>query len=144
MLRRFLSVATILALGTVAVAQTDVVAERRAIMKRNGQMTRVGGQMAKGEIPFDKAKADEIYKDYLDAAARFPTLFPPDSKTGGDTTASPAVWENKADFDQRFVDWAAEIRKVQASTQDLDSFRASFGTVTKACGSCHQVYRIKT
>ncbi|MBM0206922.1 cytochrome c [Micromonospora sp. STR1s_5] len=126
------------------VAQSDPIATRRAIMKQNGQSTRLGTQMVKGEVPFDLAKAQEILKNYAIAADTMHNHFPANSKTGGETTAAPAIWENQADFKARFDAWAADIKQAAAQTKDLDSFKAAFGNVTKACSSCHNTYRIKT
>ena len=137
--------ASALVLGvTAVVAQSDPIAERRQIMKNVGASTRTGAQMAKGEIPFDAAKAQEILKVYALAADKAHTYFPDTAKTGGETTASPKIWENQADFRKRFDDWAKDIAEAAKSSNDLKSFQASFGTLTKACGACHQAYRIKT
>lgn len=144
MVRSGLAVACLVALTGIVVAQSDPIATRREIMKQNGAATRLGTQMAKGEVPFDLAKAQEILKTYASAADGFHNHFPENSKTGGQTTAAPAIWENQADFRARFDAWAKDIQQAAAQTKDLESFRAAFGNVTKACGACHNTYRIKT
>jgi cytochrome c556 len=141
---RSILVGAALAIGaTAVVAQGDVIAQRRDIMKANGAATRTGNQMVKGEVPFDLAKAKEILQTYANAADKMHTYFPDNSKTGGETTASPRIWENQAEFRKRFDDWAADIKKASAQTKDLDSFKEAFGTLTKACGGCHETFRIK-
>lgn len=112
-------------------------------MKGVGAATRTGTQMSKGEIPFDLAKAREILQTYANAADKMHNYFPESSKAGGETTASPKIWESQADFRKRFDDWAADIKKASAETTDLNSFKTAFGNVTKACNGCHETYRIK-
>jgi cytochrome c556 len=72
-----------------------------------------------------------------------PDLFPANSKTGHDTTASPKIWENMPDFKARFVKFAADSKAAQTSVKDLVSLKAAFGAIGKDCGGCHQTYRIK-
>jgi len=133
-----------LAVGvTAGVAQSDPIAQRRELMKGVGAATRTGTQMARGQIPFDLAKAKEVLQVYANAADRMHTYFPETSKTGGETTASPKIWESQADFRARFDAWAADIEKAKAGTKDLETFKTNFQTVSKACGSCHQTYRIQ-
>jgi cytochrome c556 len=132
------------ALGvTTALAQTDPIAERQKIMKANSAATRVGAQMVKGDVTFDLAKAQDILKTYANAAKNAHELFPASSKTGGETAASPKIWENEADFRARFDQWGRDIEKAAQQTKDLDTFKASFATVTQACNSCHETYRLK-
>ncbi len=143
MLRTILLTAALAVGATAVLAQGDPIAQRRETMKGVGAATRTGTQMSKGEIPFDAAKAKEILQVYAAAADRMHNYFPETSKTGGETTAAPTIWQNQADFRKRFDDWAAEIQRASAQTNDLESFRAAFGNVTKACGGCHETYRIK-
>ena len=77
---------------TAAVAQSNVIETRRNTMKGVGAATRIGTQMSKGEIPFDAAKAKEVLATYAKAADVMHTYFPDNSKTGGETTASPKIW----------------------------------------------------
>ena len=141
---RVIAVTAALAVGITAVAaQTNPIAQRKETMKGVGAATAAGNRMVKGEAPFELAKAKEILQTYAGAADRMHTYFPENSKSGGETTAAPRIWESQADFRKRFDDWAADIKKAAAQTKDLDSFKAAFGTVTKACGSCHETYRIK-
>jgi cytochrome c556 len=143
MFRTVLAVAAI-AIGVTAVAaQSDPIAARKALMKEQGAQTKTGAGMAKGEAPFDLAKAQAILANYVDTSAKMPDLFPANSKAGGETTAAPKIWESQAEFRKRFDDWAADIKKASAQTKDLDSFKEAFGTVTKACGGCHETFRIK-
>jgi cytochrome c556 len=133
-----------IAIGVTAVAaQSDPIAARKAVMKEVGGQTKTGGGMAKGEAPYDQTKAQAILATYVDASAKMPGLFPPTSKTGGDTAALPAIWENKADFDAKFTKFGADAKAAQGTVKDLDTFKAAFGGITKNCGGCHETYRAK-
>src|SRR5207302_10959393 len=130
--------------GIAAVAaQTGPIGARKALMKANGDHAKMGGAMAKGEAPFDLAKARAIFVTFADAAAKMPNLFPENSKTGGETAAAPKIWEDMAGFRARFAKFDKEATEALTATHDLDSFKAAFGTVTKNCGACHETYRIK-
>lgn len=143
MMFRTLVVAAIVAIGAgTAIAQSDPIAQRKALMKDVGAATRVGSQMVKGDAPFDLAKAKSVLASYAKAASGMHELFPENSRTGGETSASPKVWEDSKAFRAKFDAWGAQIEKASAATTDLESFKASFGAVTKACGDCHETYRI--
>jgi cytochrome c556 len=132
MIRTVLAVATVatVTLGlTAVVAQQDPIAARKALMKGNGDQARIGGQMSRGEAPFDAAKAQLIFTTYAD--------------TGGDTAADPKIWQNKADFDAKLKKFGDDAKAAQAATKDLDSFKAAYGNVMRNCGGCHETYRIK-
>ncbi|SIQ23685.1 MULTISPECIES: cytochrome c [unclassified Bosea (in: a-proteobacteria)] len=142
MIRTVLVVAG-LGLGLTAVmAQSNPIAERQQIMKAVGGATREGAAMAKGDVAFDAAKAQTVFKTYADAAAKMPALFPDSSKTGGETTAAPKIWEDQAGFKAAFVKFGQDA-EAGAKAADLASFRTAFGAATKNCGTCHEVYRIK-
>ena len=143
MVRTILVGAALVVGVTTALAQSNAIETRRSTMKGVGAATRIGNQMSKGEIPFDAAKANEVLATYAKAADVMHTYFPDDSKTGGETTASPRIWESQAEFRKRFDDWGADIKKASASVDDLASFRTAFGTVTQACSSCHETFRVK-
>lgn len=130
-------------LALSAAAQDDPIASRKALMKQVGAATGLGTKYVKGEEAFDLAKAREILQVYATAADKTHTYFPPTSKAGGQTTAAPAIWESQADFRAKFDAWARDIEKAKAGTKDLDSFKAEFTTLTRACGSCHQTYRVR-
>lgn len=129
--------------ATTVVAQSDPISARKAVMKTTGQQTAIGAKMIKGEEPFDLNKAKTIFSTYQDSAAKMPGLFPDSAKSGGDSTASPKIWESNADFKAGFAKFAADAKAAEASVQDLDSFKSAFGAVTKNCGGCHETYRVK-
>ena len=129
---------------SVGIAQQDPIAARRALMKGNGDQAKAGAAMIKGEAPFDLDKAKQIFTAFEDAAAKAPSLFPPNSKTGGDTAADPKIWENMDDFKARFAKFGTDAKDAVAKVTDLDSFKAAFGSIGKNdCGGCHEKYRIK-
>ena len=137
MFRTVLAVAAI-AIGVTAVAaQSDPIAARKALMKEQGAQTKTGAGMAKGEAPFDLSKAQAILTNYIDTSAKMPDLFPATSKTGGETTAAPKIWEDMAGFKAGFAKMSTEAKAAQSSVKDLDSFKAAFGGLTKNCGGCH-------
>ncbi|KFC67105.1 Cytochrome c, class II precursor [Bosea sp. LC85] len=138
----FVAAGLVLTLSTV-IAQSDPIAERRETMKGVGAATRDGAAIAKGEAAFDATKTENIFKVYVAAARKMPGLFPDTAKTGGESIAGPKIWEDPAGFKAGFAKLEMEATAAAASTKDLDSFRTAFGTVTKNCAACHEVYRIK-
>ena len=143
MLRTVLAVAAIAAGVTIVAAQSDPIAARRQHMKDLGAQTKTGAGMAKGEIPYDQAKAQGIFASYVKAGTELPNLFPETSKTGGDTAALPAIWANQADFKARSEKFVSDAKAAQTSVKDLDSFKGAFSGLTKGCGGCHETYRAK-
>lgn len=132
------------ALGaTAVVAQQDPIAARKAIMKSNGAAMGALVKMTKGEAPFDLATAKKSFATFEEAAAKMPGLYPPDSKTGGDTSAAPKIWEDMADFKAKFVKFSDDAKAADASVKDLDTLKAAVSGLGKNCGGCHEVYRIK-
>ncbi len=141
-LRTLLAAATLAAFSTAALA--DVIAERKEVMDGVGDATKAGTQMVRGQAPFDLEQARNVLATYVNAAQVMPTLFPPGTETGGETSAAPSIWEDRAGFEQKFEAWGAEVSAVSGSVQDLESFTASFGTATGSCRDCHEEYRIRT
>jgi cytochrome c556 len=140
----------ILAISAVALAATaalaDPISERQAIMKSNGKTLKSISAIAKGEQPFDADKVLVALKALNDDAQKFDVqkLFPDGSQTGGDTTASPKIWEDTAGFQKAVDKFKADTASaVSASPADLDQFKIEFGKVAKNCGSCHEAFRIK-
>jgi cytochrome c556 len=143
-MKRIVLAVAIAALGvTAVVAQGDPIAARKAMMKSNGQAAGQGAKFMKGEEPFDLAKAQAIFTTYQKAGAEYGKLFPDNSKTGGDTAALPAVWENRADFNAKLAKFGADAKDAAAKVKDEASFKAVFPEVQKNCGGCHNTYRKK-
>lgn len=131
------------ALGSAAVvAQDDPIAERQEIMKGVGDATRTGVQMIRGERPFDLEAARNAFVVYVDASQRMPELFPEGSETGGETEASPAIWENKERFVALFEEFGENAAAGLEQTTDATTFQAAFGTATQSCRTCHTDFRL--
>jgi cytochrome c556 len=144
-MKRLVVVGMALACGVTAVlADTDPIAERRALMKHDGAAAKKLFDMSKGNIPFDLATVKESLATLNDGATRSAALFPDTSKTGGGTAALPAIWENKADFDARFVQFAKDVQAAQAGIVDEATFKQFAPAVFKNCGACHERYKAKS
>jgi len=129
--------------ATAVVAQSNAIAERKQIMKGVGAAAKTGAAFAKGSEPYDNAKAVAVFATYAAAAAKMPSLFPDNSKTGDDTTAAPKIWSDMDGFKAAFAKFEADAKAAQSSVKDLDSFKVAFGNMGKNCGGCHETFRIK-
>jgi cytochrome c556 len=144
MLSRFVFASLAVALASTAViAQSDPIAARKALMKGNNDGARVAIAMMRGSEPFDAAKVDAAFAQWTETAQKLPGLFPDNSKTGGNTRASPKVWQTKADFDAK----AAEFGKAVADTrskakESVDGLKAAVAAIGKTCDNCHADYRL--
>jgi cytochrome c556 len=140
---RILIAAAALVVGVqAAVPQNlDVIKERKQTMKQTGAAAGAAAKMLKGEAPFDLAVVQASLKTMVDAAAKMPTLFPDDSKAGGDTKALPAIWSDKADLNARYSKLGQDATAVLATIKDQASFAAAMPGIFKNCGGCHEKYR---
>ena len=78
-----------------------------------------------------------------DTAQKLPSLFPDNSKTGGDNRASPKIWLNKKDFDAKAAAFAKAVaEKHDTAKSSLDGLRTAIPVVGKACDNCHEDYRL--
>ena len=123
------------------------VKERRLLMKETVRPSaKLGGDMVKGTVPFDAAKAAKAMTDISGVPDKYVTLFPKATEYGAiaDSEASPKIWE---DFDgfkavaQRLKDASAKAAAAAAAGEA--AFAASFNDMTKVCKDCHQTYRVK-
>lgn len=131
-----------LSVGAV-IAQSDPIAARKALMKGNDDNARAMVQTMRGQKPFDTAAAEAAFAQWADTAQKLPGLFPENSQTGEKTRATPKIWENKKDFDEK----AAAFGKAVAENRDkaiasLDGLKAAIPVIGKACDNCHELYRL--
>jgi len=144
-MKRLMILVMSLACGVAAAwAQSDAIATRRALMKHDGEAAKTLFDMSKGKIPFDLKTVKADLKTLNDGATKSPSLFPDDSKTGGGTAALPAIWQNKADFEARFAQFAKDVKAAQAGITDEATFKKFAPAVFKNCGGCHELYKAKS
>ena len=124
-------------------ADSDMIATRRALMKQDGVTSKQLFDMLKGNAAFDLPTVQKALATYQDIAAKAPGMFPPDSKTGA-TNASPAIWDNLADFNAQFAQFGADAKDAAAAITDEASFKANIPKVFAHCGGCHEKYKLKT
>jgi cytochrome c556 len=144
MIKQTIAVAALVAVGaTVAFAQASgpaAVSARKELMKEMNTSAKAQAAVAKGEAPFDAAKAQAFFKTVETDLGKFKAQFPADSKDG-ETRAAPAIWEKKADF-EKAVDKAIEVAKTaQTAAKDEASFKVQFQAMNEACDSCHKDFR---
>jgi cytochrome c556 len=138
--------ALLLSIGAV-VAQQDVVKSTQDQMKATGRA--LGGTLApmnKGEKPYDQAAVDAALNTLDDTAKKLPNMFPASIKAvkfEGDYNTSPKIWEDAAGFKAKIEDFAKAVADSKAKIKDLDSLKANFPAIGKACGGCHETFRVK-
>jgi cytochrome c556 len=143
LLRSLLVAGGLATLAAGAVAQEDPIAKRRAIYKSFGQAAREPGAMLKGDTQFDLPKVQAALRLFREGSRLLPGLFPDTSKTGGDTAASPRIWEDKARFEASFATFGQDAEAGLTAIKDEASFKTEFPKVLRDCGGCHETYRLK-
>lgn len=141
---RSLVLAATLAIGATAVfAQGDVIAQRKQAMKDVGEATKPVGGMLKGEVKFDIAAVQKALTTYQTVAKDYDKLFPDSSKTGGETTAAPKIWDDRAGFKKLLDKLTSDSAAASTAIKDEASFKAEMGKVLGNCKACHDDYRVK-
>jgi cytochrome c556 len=100
----------------------------------------------KGEKAYDPATVNTSLTQLEDTAKKLPTMFPDSIKAvkiEGGYHSSPKIWEDKAGFAARIDSFAKAVTEVKGKIKDLDSLKATVPVIGKACGGCHETYRVK-
>jgi cytochrome c556 len=137
---RILATVGALAMGaTLAYAQNlDAIKQHREVMKTIATAGTTNFKMLKGEAPFDLAKVQAGLKTYQEQALKLKALFPDDSKVGGDTDASPKIWQARPEFDAAIDTFIAVAKTAAGAITDEPSFKAEYPKVVSSCGGCHK------
>ena len=131
--------------STVAVATDDPILTRKKLMQANGAVFYgVANRMLKGEIPFNPVVAASVLRTTSAVAHSFGDYFPEGSDTGGETRASPKIWEDMAGFQAALEEFRQTAdAAVAAEPEDLESFRTVATQLGDTCNACHDDYRLK-
>jgi len=153
MKKKVLSACIALALGagagytTIVLAQAKpdvLVKQRQAVMTLQGKYFGQLAAVAQGKAPYDAA-AVQRSAGFLDNLSRmFWDGFDPSTKDIK-SRALPAIWENKAKFDENAARMENETSKLAslAAGRDEAAIKAQIQAVGKVCGACHQEFRAK-
>jgi len=134
--------ATVVALGigaTVVFAQNlDAIKQRREVMRGIVKAGDGAFKMTKGEVPFDLPTVQAGLKGYQDQAGKLKGLFPEDSKTGGNTDASPKIWQARGEFDTAVDTFIGVAKTAADAIKDEATFKAEYPKVLRSCAGCHK------
>jgi cytochrome c556 len=122
-------------------AHTGIYKTRSDTMKALGGAAKSTGAMFKGETEFDLAKVQAAGHLVAAKAATLPSLFP-EGTNEGESEALPIIWKDWAGFEAASALLATRAGAL-ASAPDKASAGAAFGAMIKACGGCHETYRLK-
>jgi cytochrome c556 len=143
------SVALVLGVAAASSAFAQVkpetlVAQRQAAMKLQGKYLGPIGAMMKGAAPYN-ADVVALNATFLENLARMPWDGFQPSTSGEKSAAKPEIYKDMAKFkaDADMLEAATAKLGAAARAKDEAGVRAAFGGVAKACGSCHDTFRVK-
>ena len=150
LLKPFLGLVLVAGIAGTAQAQApfgkaeDAIKYRKSAMFVMSQHFGRLGPVVKGERPYNK---EEVAKNA--AIAEELSKLPFDGFVAGtdkgDTTAKPEIWTEAAKFKSSAEKMQQEMSKLAQAAKggDLNTIKAQFGEVGKACKACHDDFRKK-
>lgn len=134
--------------GTAAVAGgvNDVVAARQAHYREIGKAFKaINDQLKSGSPDLAVIRANAPVVERLARQQGKENWFPAGSQAGQglQTSAKPAIWQNRADFAAKRADFAraAAGYAATAAKGDIAAIGAATATIGKTCKGCHESYR---
>lgn len=149
-MRKFLLVGIAVACATGMARAADAPAGFDMIVARQAGQDLVGGTFT-GLLQAAKQKVSDV-KPFASAARAltkwepvFMTMFPPGTEHGHKTRALPAIWTDRAGFEQaaqNLTQAAAKLEQV-AHAGDQAGFAQQVQAVGEACTACHKKFRAR-
>lgn len=121
----------------------DAVKYRRAAMTLIGTHFGRIGAMVQGKVPFDGSAAAANANVVLEVS-KLPFAAFVDGTAGTEKgQAKASIWTDRAKFDAAAKTMQDEVVKLASAAKEnnLDTLKAAFGGVGKACKSCHDDFR---
>jgi len=140
MSRIFVAIIGLALAATVLHAQNlGVIEQRRNVMGNIAKASIKNFAMSKGDAPFDLSVLQANIKTMRDEMAKFKTLFPENSKTGGETDAAPKIWQAKSEFDAAIDKFQNVAQSIAGAVKDDATLKAEYPKmVREGCNSCHK------
>lgn len=145
-MRRLIAAAIAISIPALAVADaaTDAVAARQENMKARGAQLMILGKMAKGEVEYDSAVAEEAAQKLVEVFSVDMSGFwiPGTSSEDlpGVSYAKPALWENGAKVAELGgLAHEAANNLAQLAGSDKEQMIAGLNALGKACQDCHEI-----
>jgi cytochrome c556 len=152
-------IAAMVSLGSVSVAvsqdapATPEEQAKEAILTRQGLFKLMNASFAplaamlRKKQPFDAAVAQKSATRIEQLSAMIPDVFQMDTRkvTGVKTTALEGIWASKTEFAAKAneLNKAAAALSAAAKTGDQAATLKAAGAAGKACGSCHDDFRME-
>lgn len=133
----------VLLIPAAVVTAATPIGQRKEILNGIGKATKPITAITKGEAQFNSATVEAALATYAEGAAKLPSLFPDNSKTGEETEALPHIWEDKAKFEALFKKLGDDATAAKGKITDLASLKATFPKILGTCKSCHDEFREK-
>ena len=143
----FLAIGALTAFASLALAHeeaTGVVKERMDLMEGQKDDMKLIGDMAKGNTPFDAAKAAAAARDIQTTSDKIPELFP-EGSAGHPSEAKEEIWQDWEDFTAKADDLARAAGELSAALETAagNEWTAAFKQVSDGCKACHKSYRLE-
>ncbi len=126
-------------------ALTAAIDARKAQMQLVSYNMGILGSMAKGEAPFDNARATSAATNLAAVAKLDRSILWLEGSVQGDvpgTRAKAEIWSDAAGFEKASADLeAAADGLVSAAGGDLAALQAAMGAAGQTCSACHKAYR---
>ena len=139
-------------LASAAIAQeaAKVIEQRQAMMKVIGGNMKALGEIAKGDRTETPQEIGRRAREVSEQARQIAVMFKPEfhtaNVTGGlKTTASEKIWQDPQEFtaSANRLELASAQLTTAAEAGDQEKIKAAIGEMTKTCGGCHELYRVK-
>ena len=113
---------------------------REELMKSQGMNIGILAKMAKGEEPYDQAKAEAAKAVLLEDAGKIEATFKEQGAADPASEAKPEIWTNWDDFVAKAN--ALNTAATALDVASVDTLKAGMGAIGGACKDCHTTYRI--
>lgn len=122
-----------------------LVKQRQAVMTLQGKYWGPIAGMASGKVSPYNADVVSRSATYLENLAQMPWDGFHENTKGEKSRALPAIWEQRAKFDELAQRLQAETMKLGqvARAKDEAGVKQQYAAVGKVCGACHESFRAK-